>query len=146
MQKQIEELKFDLEGKTFSYQEAEHLIKKDYFCKSINKKNEKILVTTDTRVFLLAPVDVESFLKKCVIKEKSVSIEKPNQLIRKRESFVPSENCATVSDGLKNMFDKIISKNPSEEDYKQAKAVCDIAGKLIDIEKVRLGYYNLNMK
>lgn len=145
MQKEIDELKFDLEGKNFSYQEAEHLLKKDYFCKSINKKNEKILVTTDTRTFLLAPVEVKAFLSKCIIKNKDVKVEPKFPVIQK-EAYKPSENCVTVSDGLKNMFNKIISSNPSEEDYKQAKAVCEIAGKLIDIEKVKLGYFNLNMK
>ena len=148
MQKKIDELKYKLEGKNFMYQEAEHLMKKEYFCKGIHKRNEKILIETDSRSFIFHPDDVKQFLDKClIITNQNMLRTVPVKIKAMNNVYTElTENTSKVSEGLMKMFDKITADKPTEEDLKQAKAVCDVAGKLIDIEKVRLGYFHLNSK
>ncbi|MBF05001.1 MAG: hypothetical protein CMP76_17125 [Flavobacterium sp.] len=147
MQKQIDELKHTLEGRNFIYQEADHLMKKEYFCKGIHKRNEKILIITDSRSFLFYPDDIKSFLSKCVISDTSVIKTVPKKINHMSNVICELyENASKVSDGLMKMFEKISNNKPTEEELKQAKVVSDVAGKLIDIEKIRLGYMHLNTK
>lgn len=52
-----------------------------------------------------------------------------------------------VSDGLMSIFNDLTAKKEfSDTDIKQAKLAVDVAGKIIDIEKVKLGYLALNFR
>lgn len=52
-----------------------------------------------------------------------------------------------VSDGLATIFNELSNKNTiSAEELKRAKLMCDVASKIIDCEKVKLGYLALNYR
>lgn len=155
MQKEIEELNNELLNNSFYHIENGVKNNQLFICRDISKINDKILVKTNIKNFLIYPKDVNQFLENCTISEKNIPIEeeieeKSNEvLISKSEvkmMHFPTPNCESVSNGLMEMFNKITKKNASEEDYKQAKMVSEVASKIIDIEKLRLGYYHLNMK
>ena len=44
------------------------------------------------------------------------------------------------------MFNKISSGKATKNDFEQAKSMSDIAGKIIDVEKVKLGYLALSKR
>jgi len=144
MQKQLKELKELFEGKEFVYREKAHLQQKNYKCKEVQLINVKFKIVTDQRTFILLPSEVESFIE-------SVEFIEPGQtnvrtiVVHKAEVIAP-EACKTVSEGLMQMFQKISSGEASASDFEQAKSASMIAGKIIDIEKVKLGYLSLNNK
>lgn len=139
----LSKIKETLEGKVFIYQEAAHFPKKEYVCESIESKGDKIVISTNVRTFAIYPYDVEEFLNKCKVLDKSsheVIIHKPS----KNELYQVPEYCEDVSTSLKSMFDKIASGGASDKDINNSKAAVSLAGKIIDIEKVKLGYLMLN--
>lgn len=72
---------------------------------------------------------------------------KKTELPLKQLAFVAPEAAKNVSDGLMSIFKNLTSKKHlSEPDLKKAKLACDVAGKIIDIEKVKLGYLALNYR
>lgn len=144
MQKQLVELKKLLEGKEFIYQEKPHLQKKKYMCKEVVLVNVKIKIQTDSRTFLLLESEVEPFIESIEIVDESDT--KIKTIVVHKAEIIAPEACKTMSDGLMQMFNKITSGSASKQDIDNAKSASMIAGKIIDIEKVKLGYLMLNNK
>ncbi|MFT5760912.1 MAG: hypothetical protein ACI8WA_000013 [Polaribacter sp.] len=141
----LNQIKETLEGKVFIYQEAAHLPKRELVCESVESKGDKIIISTNARTFAIYPFDAEDFLSKCKVLEKSsheVVIHKPSQ----KDVYQVAEYCEDVSISLKSMFDKIVSGKASDKEIQGSKAAISVAGKIIDIEKIKLGYLILNHK
>lgn len=142
MQEQLELIDDVLSGRSFEYQEKPHLQKKIYAFKSASVVRGKIKIETDSRAFILLPSEVEKFVSQCEVfegknKVKSIVVQKP--------IYVQNESFDKISNGLLSMFDKVASGEASDEDYKKAKAMVDISGKIIDMEKIKLSLIAKNM-
>lgn len=147
MQNKLEKLQHDLEGFEFVYQEAPHLAKKTHLGVNVSIKGDKFIIETDSRTFVIHATDIESFYSKCTFTggKDIVSKTSVQNSPKKAEVFVP-EACINLSDGLMDMFNKISSGKATKNDFEQAKSMSDIAGKIIDVEKVKLGYLALSKR
>ncbi len=147
MQNRLEELKSDFIGKEFIYQEAPHLAKKSHKGIDVSIVGDKFKIETDTRTFVVHNSELNNFIEKVIFSGDLVVIEKKEvkPLVKKNEVFIP-EACNNLSDGLMAMFNKISSGTASKNDFEQAKSMSDIAGKIIDVEKVKLGYLALSKR
>lgn len=146
MQEQLEKLKDDFEGFEFIYQEAPHLNKKKHLGVEVTLVGDKYKIETDTRTFVVHHCDVKTFMEKVTFTGKTESVELLNKKsVKTTEVYVP-ESCVNLSDGLMAMFNKIQSGNATKSDFEQAKSMSDIAGKIIDVEKVKLGYLSLSKR
>ena len=154
MQEQLEKLKDEFEGFEFVYQEAPHLNKKKHLGVEVSLVGDKFKIETDTRTFVVHHSDVETFMQKVVFTHTSEnkqlnntnSIEMATKPALKSTEVYVSEVCVNLSNGLLAMFNKIQSGNPTKKDLEQAKSMSDIAGKIIDVEKVKLGYLSLSKR
>lgn len=54
-----------------------------------------------------------------------------------------SNNVAQINDALMEKFNKL-SANPTEEDYKQADAMCKIVGTMVSTMQVQINLVKLN--
>lgn len=146
MQQQLEKLKDDFEGFEFVYQEAPHLNKKKHLGVEVSLVGDKFKIETDTRTFVVHHSDVDDFIKKVTFTGKTEAVEVvKKQHVKAAEVYVP-EACMDLSKGLMAMFNKIQSGNATKNDFEQAKSMSDIAGKIIDVEKVKLGYLALSKR
>lgn len=146
MQEQLEKLKDDFEGFEFIYQEAPHLGKKKHLGVEVSLVGDKFKIETDTRTFLVHHSDVKEFLEKVTFTGKTEVIQSnKKQSVKTAELYVP-EACVNLSEGLMAMFNKIQSGNPTKKDLEQAKSMSEIAGKIIDVEKVKLSYLSLSKR
>lgn len=147
MQNKLEKLQHDFEGFQFVYQEAPHLGKKTHLGVNVSIKGDKFIIETDSRTFVVHNADLDQFLKKCTFgnKQEIKQYESAKKPSLKAEIFVP-ETCVNLSDGLMDMFNKISSGKATKNDFEQAKSMSDIAGKIIDVEKVKLGYLALSKR
>lgn len=143
MQEQLELIDDVLSGRSFEYQEKAHLQKKIYAFRSASVVSGKIKIETDSRAFILLPSEVEKFVSQCEVfegknKVKSIVVQKP--------IYVQNENFEKISGGLLQMFDLVSSGKASDDDFKKAKAMVDISGKIIDMEKIKLSLIAKNMR
>jgi len=149
MQQQLEKLKDDFEGFEFIYQEAPHLKKKRHLGVEVALVGDKFKIETDTRTFVVHHSDVKVFMQKVTFVGRKEVINTINPIHQKKELvaevYVPKA-CVNLSDGLMAMFNKIQSGNPTKKDLEQAKSMSDIAGKIIDVEKVKLSYLSLSKR
>lgn len=148
MQKKLEQFKKDFEGSCFIYQEAPHLIKKQYKGFKVSLVGDKFKLETDSRTFIVHHAEVEIFMEKVNFNVGFIAEShenKENKEDKISTVYVP-ENCIDLSVGLMKMFDKISSGNATRLDYTAAKSMSDIAGKIIDVEKVKLGYLSLSKR
>lgn len=154
MQEKLKQLKNDFVGSKFIYQEAPHLEKKTYFGSKVSIVGDKFKIETDTRTFIVHQSDLKSFMEKVTFSGKvevTEMIQKESNalgsksVVKSVEIYIP-EACSNVSDGLLAMFNKIQSGNATKTDLENAKSMSDIAGKLIDVEKVKLGYLSLSKR
>lgn len=143
---ELEILKDALEGNVFMYQEEEHLQKKDYAYLDARVVRGKIVLETDVRTFLIDPKEVEAFIDKCFdvrdFRDYKPKVNKNLPKLQNRSVYVPNQTCDLVSNGLIDMFTKIAGGNATDEDFKASKAMVDISGKLIDIEKIKIQMLN----
>lgn len=147
MQNKLEKLQHDFEGFEFVYQEAPHLGKKTHLGVNVSIKGDKFIIKTDSRTFVVHNAEIESFYSKCTFTgAKDIVLKSSVQNSpKKQEVFVP-ETCVDLSAGLMGMFSKISSGKATKKDFEQAKSMSDIAGKIIDVEKVKLGYLALSKR
>lgn len=148
MQSKLEDLKYLFEGFDFVYQEAPHLIKKTHKGIEVVLVGDKFKIETDSRTFVIHHSDVETFLKKVTFLGNSsteIQLNKAKKEVETPAVYVP-ETCVDLSAGLMGMFQKISGGNATKEDYEKAKSMSDIAGKIIDVEKVKLGYLALSKR
>ena len=143
MQEQLELIEDVLSGRSFEYQEKPHLQKKIYAFRSASVVSGKIKIETDTRVFILPPSEVEKFVSQCEVFEGK---NKVKSIVVKKPIYVQNENFEKISGGLLQMFDLVSSGKASDEDFKKAKAMVDISGKIIDMEKIKLSLIAKNMR
>jgi hypothetical protein len=143
---ELEKIKDALEGNAFTYQEAPHLGKKEYVYLDADVVRGKIKLETDIRTFLIDPKEVETFIDKCLnVRDFREYKPKENNKLPKlqnRSVYVPNQTCDLISNGLIDMFTKIASGAAKDEDFKASKAMVDISGKLIDIEKIKIQMLN----
>jgi hypothetical protein len=148
MQNKLEELKYNFEGFDFVYQEAPHLIKKTHKCIEVALVGNKYKIETDSRTFVVNHSAIEDFMTKVTfVGNSSTEIQqsKAKKEVKTPAVYVP-ETCVDLSAGLMGMFQKISGGNATKEDYEKAKSMSDIAGKIIDVEKVKLGYLALSKR
>lgn len=147
MQNKLEKLQHDFEGFQFVYQEAPHLAKKTHLGVNVSIVGDKFKIETDSRTFVIHSAEIESFYSKCTFTGAKDIVAKSSvqNLPKKADVFVP-ETCTNLSDGLMAMFNKISSGKATKNDFEQAKSMSDIAGKIIDVEKVKLGYLALSKR
>lgn len=147
MQNKLEKLQHDFEGFEFVYQEAPHLAKKTHLGVEVSIVGDKFKIETDTRTFIVHSAELDSFLQKCTFTSNTGFIPKKGnkRTLQKLDVFVP-ETCVDLSAGLMDMFGKISSGKATKKDFEQAKSMSDIAGKIIDVEKVKLGYLALSKR
>ena len=144
----LKKLKHDLEGWDFTFQEAPHLAKKTHKCIEVSLVGDKFKIETDSRTFVVHNLEVENFMKKVTFIENSsteIQESKAKKEVKTPAVYVP-ETCVDLSAGLMGMFQKISGGNATKEDYEKAKSMSDIAGKIIDVEKVKLGYLALSKR
>jgi len=147
MQNKLEKLQHDFEGFEFVYQEAPHLAKKTHLGIKVSIVGDKFRIDTDSRTFVIHNSELGVFLEKCQFKGNQGELVKqlPKKLPVKAEVFIP-ESCVNLTDGLMSMFNKISSGTATKSDFEKAKSMSDIAGKIIDVEKVKLGYLALSKR
>lgn len=131
------------EMKRFYYRETEMGSKKEYRCVSVEFINQRILIKTTTRSFTF------SSEQKYLAFESDVQIISSNDLPMKAEgkkshnailvSEAP-EYLQTVSSNLYEMFGKLSTGKVSDDELKIMRAAADMAGKICDVEKVKLSY------
>lgn len=148
--KEIEDI---LNGKSFEYQEKPHLMKKTYVFESIKSVNSKIVLATDTRRFVFTETELDYFMESIEIIEQSIEskiIKKEENLhtteIVKNVTYEVPEVCDLLSHGMLKLFDAVSSGNASDAEINAAKHASLLASKLIDVEKIKLGYLILNNK
>lgn len=148
MQNKLEKLQHDFEGFEFVYQEAPHLNKKTHLGINVSIVGDKFKIETDSRTFVVHHSGIEDFMSKVTFVGNSsteVQLNKAKKEVKTPAVYVP-ETCVDLSAGLMGMFQKISSGNTTKEDYEKAKSMSDIAGKIIDVEKVKLGYLALSKR
>lgn len=152
MKEQIEKLQDLLLGKEIAHKTKFSI--KTYNVKTIVERASRIVIETiegktftetlDTIHCLLSEIKVigDSFDNSNVVSE-----VKETSFVSKNIEYVASESTKNVSDALVSIFNDLVSKsNVSDSELKKLKAVSDIAGKIIDVEKVKLGYLALNYR
>jgi len=142
MDKRLIEVKELLLNKVFYYSDTGNPDqKKTFFCKDIDIKNHRFVIDCEVRKFVLLPDELERFLK---------SIQMESSVIKLSESAVVlapvNENVTNVSNALFTMFNKVANRQASKEDIEDAKLMIGLSNQLVSIEKIKLGYYNLQKK
>jgi hypothetical protein len=142
MNEKLIEVKEMLLNKVFYYSDTGNPDqKKTFFCKDIALKNSRFVIDCEIRRFVFLLDELESFLKK--IQLESTAVVKNENL----QTVVPvNENVANVSNALFNIFNKVANKTASKEDIEDAKLMISLSNQLVGIEKIKLGYYNLQKK
>lgn len=136
MQVELELIEDVLKGKTFQYREKPHLSKRNYVFKDCSEvTGGKIKLETDLRTFILLPNEVANFVNMCEVIEQETIVK---NVVLKKPVYIQNENFEKISGGLLEMFDKVSSGQATDDDFKKAKAMVDISGKIIDMEKIKL--------
>jgi hypothetical protein len=142
MNDKLIEVKEMLLNKVFYYSDTGNPDqKKTFFCKDISIKNSRFVIDCEVRRFVFLLDELQNFLKKiqlettAVVKVENVSNDVP-----------VNENVANVSNALFNMFNKVANRTASKEDIEDAKLMISLSNQLVGIEKIKLGYYNLQKK
>lgn len=152
MKEKINELQELLLGKEISHKTKFGL--KTYNVKTVVERASRIVIeTVEGKTFTEAINTIEFLLKEIkVIGDSDIengisNVGKIKEYPAIKVMYVAPEEAKKVSDGLMSIFNDLTSKsNVSDADLKKYKAVSDIAGKIIDIEKVKLGYLALNYR
>jgi len=142
MDKRLIEVKELLLNKVFYYSDTGNPDqKKTFFCKDIDIKNHRFVIDCEVRKFVLLLDELERFLK---------SIQMESSVVKLSESAVVlapvNENVTNVSNALFTMFNKVANRQASKEDIEDAKLMIGLSNQLVSIEKIKLGYYNLQKK
>ena len=142
MNEKLIEVKELLLNKVFYYSDTGNPDqKKTYFCKNIEIKNHRFVVDCEVRTFVLLLDELERFLK---------SIYLEQSIVAKSETAVVlapvNANVINVSNALFEMFNKVANRKASKEDVEDAKLMIGLSNQLVSIEKIKLGFYNLQKK
>lgn len=144
-----------LNGKTFQLGSWD-IINKKYFNVTHSKiGGSNTLIFTKERTFNLLNSEVKEFLSSIEIADKMVAELKPiKHNKRKKETlpaekvdlniFQPSETQKKTQDALTTMLDKVLKGDANA--IPQAKAVCDIANTMVNMEKSQIQLMQLATK
>lgn len=117
----------------------------------VKRQFEKNVIKTKQRVFVFFDEEFTDFLSKIKMID---PLEKPAYTPQKNEvvetkvvniiehRFVIPEESMQVTDALMNMFNKL-SGAPTEEDYKQAKAMSEMADTIVKVEQTKINFLRL---
>lgn len=120
---------------------------KIYDVVDVEKNMQKNYIRTKQRTFVYFDSDLESFLSKINIVEKKacsvVSETAPVSVVNvvRHEIVLPAEN-KQVMDKLFEMFNKL-SDSPTENDYKQAKAMSEITESIVKVAQMNINLLRL---
>lgn len=142
MNEKLIEVKELLLNKVFYYSDSGNPDqKKTYFCKGIELKNHRFVLDCEVRTFVFLLDELERFLK-------AINLEE--SIVKKSEAAVVlapvNANVINVSNALFEMFNKVANRTASKEDVEDAKLMIGLSNQLVSIEKIKLGYYNLQKK
>lgn len=153
MNNMLIKLREELIGNTFSYKRLPSVAAKDYLVVSVELvRNNYVIKCQCGTSFVKSIEDLDDFL---IDFKQNKNISKINIDEDKKVSnievidakIIYSNEVVGVQNGLMGLFENLISKKKlSEDEIKHAKAVSDVAGKIIDIEKVKLGYLVQSLK
>jgi hypothetical protein len=142
MNEKLIEVKELLLNKVFYYSDTGNPDqKKTFFCKDISIKNSRFVIDCEVRRFVFLLDELQSFLKKIQLETTAVvKVENVSNAV------TVNENVANVSNALFNIFNKVANRTASKEDIEDAKLMISLSNQLVGIEKIKLGYYNLQKK
>lgn len=144
-----------LNGKTFKLGKWDIINKKNFNATHYKIGPSNTLIFTKERTFNLLNSEVERFLKSIDISMKMVAEFNPKQQKKiKQETlpaekvdlnvFEPSESQKKTQEALSDMLDKVLSGE--KEAIPQAKAVCDIANAMVNMEKSQIALMQIATK
>lgn len=144
MNEKLNEIKDLLISKVFYYSDTGNPDqKKTFFCKDIEIKNHRFVIDCEVRKFVLLPDELNKFLKSIQFETMAVAIHQNKNAM----ALAPvNQNVVNVSDALFKMFNKVANRTASKEDLEDAKLMIGLSNQLVSIEKIKLGYYNLQKK
>ena len=135
-------------GKTFKFENSKFQLNE------VTEKLGKFVLKTDRRTFVLTSVELQSFLEDISIVENVPfipTLHKEKQEVTKPEKtetttetidlqiYTPTDTQKKIQDSLIAMLEKV-QTNP--EAIPQAKAVCDIANTMVNMEKNQINLMN----
>lgn len=134
MKKLLQTAKDVFEGRSFEFREKSYLPVKIYNCTGVVVRDMKLLIECKERTFVFSEENkFHDFVGDVVFLHDDVAVRQ-NSL--PAVPYYPS-NLDTVSNSLLDMFNKIASGDASDEEIKKMKTASDIAGKIVDIERVK---------
>lgn len=145
----------NLIGKTFQLGGWEIINKKKFNATNFKQGSSNTIIFTKERTFNLLNSEVEHFLNAIEIADKMVAEFKPKQHQKMKQETLPAEKVdlnifepsATqkkTQKALSDMLDKVISGDANA--IPQAKAVCDIANTMVNMEKSQIQLLQLATK
>jgi hypothetical protein len=147
MEEKINELQQLLLGKKIKYRLLTGI--KFYDVCNVTERAKSIVIETSQRkTFVQNLTNIDAFLEKIEILSEFESMRfLPTKKQEEKTKIKAPEIANNVSDGLMAIFNSLSTKKVfSDDDVKKAKLAVDVAGKIIDIEKVKLGYLALNYR
>lgn len=147
MEEKIKELQQLLVGKKIKHRLLTGIKFYDV-CKIEERAKSIVIETLQKKTFVQNLNNIHDFLEKIEILSEVESMGfLPEEKVNFKNDIVAPEITNSVSDGLMGIFNDLTAKKTfSEADIKKAKLAVDVAGKIIDIEKVKLGYLSLNLR
>lgn len=151
IKKQLE----SLVGKTFQLAGWEIINKKQFNATNFKQGPSNTVIFTKERTFNLLNSEVQHFLNTIEIADKMVAEFKPKQHKKMKQETLPAEKVdlnifepsATqkkTQEALSNMLDKVLAGDANA--IPQAKAVCDIANTMVNMEKSQIQLMQLAIK
>lgn len=142
MNDKLIEIKELLLNKVFYYSDTGNPDqRKTFFCKEIEIKNHRFVIDCEVRKFVFLLDELERFLKAIQLESSVVKIAETTTVLAP-----VNENVTNVSNALFDMFNKVAGKTASKDDIENAKLMIGLSNQLVSIEKIKLGYYNLQKK
>ena len=152
MNKKITTLE-QLKGKTFKLGEYEPTNDREFTVNEVKYNRTNSILFTNRRTFNLLKSEIKHFLESIEIIEKkesfkattedrvlpSVKTEKVNLSV-----FEPTEAQIKTQEALSTMLDKVLAGE--KEAIPQAKAICDIANTMVNMEKSQIQLMQLAMR
>lgn len=145
MNDKLIEVKELLLNKVFYYSDSGNPDqRKTFFCKDIEVKNHRFVVDCEVRKFVFLMDEIDRFIKSIQFENLVAKVNDVKSISSSLSTV--NQNVTNISDALFEMFNKVATKTASKEDLDNAKLMIGLSNQLIGIEKIKLGYYNLQKK
>lgn len=130
---------FDL--RSFKYKEENFLEKRLYTVKSVQVNACKLLIKTDLRTFVFqSESNYEQFVSSVEFVEEKKSKGVDNNAIRAEIMSGSPKILNTITNSMLVMFEKAASGNVDADALKSMKVASDLAGKIIEAEKLKFAH------